>query len=139
MNPEAAHGWLAVLLGIPLPGWAAIASALVGLALPWVIEANVPMADWSGSRFRLTTYGIAVLAGLIAGLTIWHSWSAFVLWVPALAINCARDIVSHFLPWLSPRQQQVIVRRDAQGNVVSIKPSPDDQTIMITRPPQGGA
>lgn len=134
MNPEAAHGWLGFILGIPMPGWAALASAAVGLALPWLIEANVPMADWSGWKFRLTTYLVAILAGLAAGVTLWHSWSALALWVPALAINCARDIASHFLPWLSPRQQQLVVRRDASGQVVAIKDG-NDPTLIVTRPP----
>lgn len=132
MNNVEASGWIATLLSIPAPGWAAIASALVGLALPWLVEANVPMGEWTGPRFRLTTYGIAILAGLIAAITIWHSWSAFALWVPALAINCARDIASHFLPWLSPRAQAQAVKHAADGSVGYHVPGVDG--TVWTRP-----
>lgn len=107
MNTEDAHGWILTLLGLPTPAWAAIASAAVGVAGPWLVEANVPMAEWAGWKFRLTTYGVAVFAGMIAAVTFWHSWSALGLWVPALAVNFVRDIASHYFPWLSPRRQAV--------------------------------
>lgn len=131
---DTLHGWVATLLSLPIPAWAAIIAVVAGAAIPWLVEANVPMADWSGGRFRLITYGAAALAGAISAITIWHNLSALAMWVPALGVNLARDIASHFLPWLSPRQQQVVVRRDAQGQVVAIKEG-DDPTIVITQKP----
>lgn len=112
---DTLHGWLTTLLGLPIPAWAAIASALVGAAIPYLVEANVPMDEWSGWRFRLATYGAAVLAGLIAGITIWHDPSALVMWAPALVVNMARDIASRWLPWLSPRAQAV--KQSADGSM----------------------
>ena len=113
---DTLHGWLLTLLSLPLPAWAVVASAAVGLAVPWLVEANVPMAEWAGWKFRLATYGAAIFAGCVAGITIWHSTAALALWVPALAVNCARDAASHFLPWLSPRAQAVAVKRSQDGS-----------------------
>lgn len=126
------HGLIALALANPIITLAVIASTVVGAALPWLVEANASTDEWGGLKFRMITYGAAILGGLLAGVTIWHSVTALCLWVPPLGINCARDIASHFLPWLSPRQQQVTIRRDAQGQPVGVKVG-DDPTIMITR------
>ena len=131
---DTLHGWLLTLLGLPAPAWAGILACLAGATIPWVVEANVPMDEWAAWKFRLATYGAATFAGAVAGITVWHSWSAMAMWVPALGINFARDIASHFLPWLSPRQA-VVLRKNAAGDVVGVKVG-DDPTIVITKPPE---
>src|SRR5579872_2748833 len=99
----------------PVIALAAIAAAVAGGAIPWVVEANVPMAEWAGWKFRLTTYLVATIAGPIAGIAFWHDWSALGLWVPALGINVVRDVASHWFPWLSPRAQAV--KQGTDGSV----------------------
>lgn len=127
---DTLHGWLLTLLGLPIPAWAGILSVLAGATIPWLAEANVPMDEWSGWKFRLATYGAATFAGMIAAVTVWHSWSALAMWVPALGINFARDIASHFLPWLSPRRQAV--KQAADGSQGYHVPGIDE--TVWTRP-----
>ena len=127
---DTLHSWLITLLGLPAPAWGAILACLAGATIPWIVEANVPMADWSGWKFRLATYGAATLAGMLTAVTVWHSWSALAMWVPALAINFARDIASHFLPWLSPRAQAV--KQGEDGSVGYHVPGVDG--TVWTRP-----
>jgi hypothetical protein len=135
------HGWIATALSLPIPAYAAITSAVVGFCIPWLVEANVPMQDWSNSRFVLSVYGVAIVAGLISALTIWHSWDALVMWVPALGAQAGRDLLAQWQPRFSPRRQ-VILRRDASGNVIGYKEG-DDQTRYFssvnTEPKQPGS
>lgn len=131
------NDWIHTLLGLPLPAWSAIASSVVGLSVPWIVEANVPMQEWTAYKFRLTVYGVAMLAGLVAAITLWRSADALVMWVPALGVQVARDIASHWMPWLSPRRQ-TILKRDAQGNVVGYKEG-DDKTQYFGAPAQPGS
>lgn len=137
-----ADSWIHTLLGLPLPAWSAIASAVVGLSVPWIVEANVPMQEWTAYKFRLTVYGVAMLAGLVAAITLWRSADALVMWVPALGVQVVRDIASHKFPWLSPRQQARL-KLDAAGNVVGYYEAGSTETKLfqgqIKAPAQPGS
>lgn len=128
MNPQDAHGWLGILLAIPLPAWAALAAFTIAAVLPWLAEFAVP-GEWSDNRSRLALYGIAVIAGPPAAVSIWHTWAALTAgFAAALAAQFAREVAGRRYPWLSPRQ--TVVRRNPQGQVVGIKEG-DDPTILV--------
>lgn len=100
----------------PIIEWAVIASFLVGFCLPWVVESKVPMEEWGNWKFVLTIYCIACLAGMAVGLTIWHDVTALVMWVPALVAQVARQVLSQWKPWFSPRKQ-TILKIGADGRI----------------------
>lgn len=128
---EMLHQIFELAMTHPVIALAALAATIAGGAIPWMVEANVPMQEWSGWRFRLITYLVAAAAGPVAGITFWHDWSALGLWVPALGINVVRDIASHWFPWLSPRAQAV--KEGADGSLGYHVPG-IDKTVW-TRPP----
>lgn len=104
MNAGEAHSWLNLLLGIPLPAWAGTAAFTIGAILPWLAEYVVP-DEWAETTFRLSLYGIAVVTGPAAALSIWHDYAALTLGLAAsLAAQLAREVAARRWPLLSPRQ-----------------------------------
>lgn len=128
------HGWLTTLLGLPIWVGGGLAAFVIGIAAPWVAEFVIPQ-DMDDKRSRLIIYCIAILIGPLACVSIWHAWAAPTVGLAAsLAAQVAREYCSRRWPILSPRQQ-VIVKRDAQGNITGIKDG-SDPTMIITKPPE---
>jgi len=129
---DTLHSWITTLLSLPVWAGGAIAAFVIGLAGPWVAEFVIPQ-DMDDKRSRAMIYLVAILLGPLACVSIWHTWAAPTVGLAAsLAAQIAREYCARRWPILSPRQQ-VIIRRDAQGNITGIKDG-DDPTMMITRP-----
>lgn len=128
------QSWLGILLGLPIWVGGAAAAFVIGLAAPWTAEFVIPQ-DMDDKRSRLIIYVVAILIGPLACVSIWHTWAAPTVGLAAsLAAQIAREYCARRWPLLSPRQQ-VIVKRDAQGNITSIKDG-SDPTMIVTKPPQ---
>lgn len=132
MNSDQAHGWIMTLLSLPIWVGGAVAALVIGIAAPWCCEFIIPQ-DMDDKRSRLVIYCIAILIGPLACVSIWHAWAAPTVGLAAsLAAQVAREYCARRWPILSPRQQ-VIIRRDAAGNITGIKTG-DDPTMIVTRP-----
>lgn len=130
---DMVHGWLTTILSLPIWVGGASAAFVIGIAAPWVAEFVIPQ-DMDDKRSRLIIYVIAILIGPLACVSIWHTWAAPTVGLAAsLAAQVAREYCARRWPILSPRQQ-VIVKRDAQGNITSIKDGTDP--TMIVKPPE---
>lgn len=104
MDASEAHSWLNLLLGIPLPLWAGVAAFTIGAILPWLAEYVLP-DEWAETAFRLSLYGIAVVTGPLAALSVWHDPTAITLGLSAsLIAQLAREVAGRKWPCLSPRQ-----------------------------------
>lgn len=124
---DTAHGWLTTILTLPLWVGGTAAAFVIGISGPWVAEFVIPK-DMDDGRSRLVVYGVAILIGPLACVSIWHTWAAPTVGLAAsLAAQVAREYCARRWPILSPRQQ-IIVKRDAQGNPVGVRLNPDDPT-----------
>ena len=129
MNDSQIHGWVATILSLPVWVGGTAAAFVIGLAAPWTAEFVLPQ-DMEDKRSRLIIYAIAILIGPLACVSIWHTWAAPTVGLAAsLAAQVAREYCARRWPILSPRQQ-IIVRRNAEGEITSIKEG-DDKTQYI--------
>lgn len=107
--------YLEILTGIPAPMWAAIVATSTGALIPWAVEFMVPMAEWANWRFRALTWALAVILGTGFAALLWNTWTALIMCMPALLGEVGREVLSQRWPWLSPRQEAIIVKQNALG------------------------
>lgn len=135
MNDQI-HGWVATILSLPVWVGGAVAALVIGIAAPWCAEFLIPQ-DMADKQSRLVIYLTAIFIGPLACVSIWHTWAAPTVGLAAsLAAQIAREYCARRWPILSPRQQ-VIIKRDASGNITGIKDG-TDPTMIVTRPPKDG-
>lgn len=123
--------YLHALFGaLPAIAWVGLlAAAILGGCIPWLVEAKLPEGLHTAWAV-LAVYGAAIAVGPPAAHSLWHDSAAYTLGlIGSVGVQVARDVAAKRWPWLSPRQQ-IVVRRNEQGQVVAIKEG-DDPTIFI--------